>query len=215
MDHVLNVQMETIPEETTVLIVSAGGNDGLHFLHDNMNRFLNPCSWLFMLHEFYTQFTTGYEKMVETLVEDWGKGKGRKIVLCTIYSPQFTWKIFNVGAQIALSFMNGCIKSTAAKYKLGVIDVYEIFDRAEDYANPIEPGVLGGDKLTHNILRAVEDISDELDGGEEYALHYKFKEYHPEETEEEIENEALRMSEQFTYCPWDHGLRRGERFRKL
>jgi hypothetical protein len=209
MDHVLDVQMETIPEDTTVLIVSAGGNDGLHFLHDNMYRFLNPCSWMFMLYEFYTQFTTGYENMVERLIED-SKGKGRHIVLCTIYSPHFSWTIFNVGAQLALSFMNGCIKRTASKNKLKVIDVYNIFDRAEDYANPIEPGVCGGDKLTHNILRAVYDIKR----GFTHRVEYAFKEYHPEETEEEVEDEALRMSQQFTYCPWDHGLRRGERFRE-
>jgi hypothetical protein len=45
----------------------------------------------------------------------------------------------------------------AAKRGLPVIDLATVFDKKEDYANPIEPSVLGADKLTANIIRVVTE----------------------------------------------------------
>jgi len=47
----------------------------------------------------------------------------------------------------------------ASKLNLPVIDLYQTFTNPEDYANPIEPGVPGGDKITNNII----DIITQLD----------------------------------------------------
>jgi hypothetical protein len=38
-----------------------------------------------------------------------------------------------------------------------VIDLATVFDQDHDYANPIEPGVMGADKLTSNIIRIVRE----------------------------------------------------------
>jgi hypothetical protein len=212
--HVLDVQRGTVPIETTVMIVSAGGNDGLRFLHDNLTRMFNPCSWPFLLMEFRHQFSEGYERMVRTLVED--SCERWNIVLCTIYAPRWSsWRIFNACACGALLWMNAIIRATAAKYHLGVIDVYEIFDSDADYANPIEPSVTGGDKLTQNILRAVQDVDEGIDGGALFSHTYVWKDTRPEETEVEVEDEALRLSQQFTGTPWDDALLNVQRFREM
>lgn len=47
--------------------------------------------------------------------------------------------------------------AVAKKNKLPVIELRAIFNKKVDYANPIEPGVPGGDKLTSAIIKVIEE----------------------------------------------------------
>jgi hypothetical protein len=47
--------------------------------------------------------------------------------------------------------------NVAAKRGLPVIDLATVFDQEQDYANPIEPGVPGADKLTANVIKIVRE----------------------------------------------------------
>jgi len=82
---------------------------------------------------------------------------GKKVIVCTIYYPCFSDWLKQKMSCAGIFAMNRIIKAEAAKKGLPVIDLAAIFDRNEDYANSIEPGVLGADKLTANIINIVRN----------------------------------------------------------
>jgi len=58
-----------------------------------------------------------------------------------------------------------------------VIDIYSIFNLDKDYANPIEPSVYGGDKITNNILKIMKEYNWKKEGYTVFAN----TDYHEEE----------------------------------
>ena len=57
-----------------------------------------------------------------------------------------------------VSMLNDVIYSTAATYKVDVLELRNIFTTSEDYANPIEPSHIGGKKLAKGILGWVKSV---------------------------------------------------------
>jgi hypothetical protein len=55
-------------------------------------------------------------------------------------------------SQAMVSMLNDIIFSTAATYKVDVLELRNIFTKPEDYANPIEPSHKGGKKLAKGII---------------------------------------------------------------
>jgi len=56
---------------------------------------------------------------------------------------------------VALSALNDQITRQAFSRGLTVIDLRIIFDRDEDFANPIEPSPLGGAKIARAIINFI------------------------------------------------------------
>jgi len=54
--------------------------------------------------------------------------------------------------------LNDIIFSTAATYKVDVLELRNIFTTPEDYANPIEPSHKGGKKLAKGIIEWVKSV---------------------------------------------------------
>merc|ERR1711924_294521 len=61
-----------------------------------------------------------------------------------------------MGSVLGVTMMNGVIAQAARKHHLPLIDLAAVFDQAKDYANPIEPSVWGGDKISTNILLVLD-----------------------------------------------------------
>ncbi len=55
-----------------------------------------------------------------------------------------------------LSIFNDLVYRTAQKYNAEVLELRDIFVSSEDYANPIEPSHIGGEKLA----KAIKDWVD-------------------------------------------------------
>jgi len=54
--------------------------------------------------------------------------------------------------------LNDIIFSTAATYKVDVLELRNIFTNPEDYANPIEPSHKGGEKLATGIIDWIQSV---------------------------------------------------------
>jgi lysophospholipase L1-like esterase len=150
MANVYNTQFYDSPRDPTVIVVSAGGNDGLAYLRQ-LRRALWPT-----LKSFRDTFRAGYEKM---LAEIKATFPGVPLVVCTIYQAQFGdefWWITDSIASIGVRVLNSIIRSIAAERGLPLLDLWYIFDRREDFANAIEPGVPGGHKLVRNLMTMVK-----------------------------------------------------------
>jgi hypothetical protein len=102
------------------------------------------------------RFGQDYETMLDRVLE-----RGLPTAVCTIYDtriPQPRWGL----VVTALSVFNDCITQGAFARNLPVIDLRLICDQDEDYANPIEPSVRGGEKIAMAIagLGTDAEISD-------------------------------------------------------
>ncbi len=87
-------------------------------------------------------------------------GRGLPTAVCTIYDARFPDPLRRRLAAAGLTIFNDCITREAFARGLPLIDLRLIFDRDEDYANPIEPSVRGGEK----IAAAIADLVAEHDG---------------------------------------------------
>ena len=83
-----------------------------------------------------------------------------KLLLCTVYegdlvdSDEFSDVIYS--SKTMLSIFNDLVYRTAQKYNADVLELRDIFVSSEDYANPIEPSHIGGEKLA----KAIKDWVD-------------------------------------------------------
>ena len=186
--NVIMDQIPHIPEDATILVLSAGGNDGLRFLNDHWAEMMNPCRWFSLLSQFTELFSEGYAQMAERIREK-ADALGAKVAVCTIYVPRWRFPFVSMLTSVAIRYMNSVIKREAKKHGFDVIDVYSLFSEAKDYANPIEPSIYGGDKITHNIINLV---SFHGMGGSGFV--YAENGYHQEECRDPIEGEDTKLT---------------------
>ena len=83
-----------------------------------------------------------------------------KLLLCTVYegdlvdSDEFNDVIYS--SKTMLSIFNDLVYKTAQKYNAEVLELRDIFVLPKDYANPIEPSHIGGEKLAKAIKEWVD-----------------------------------------------------------
>jgi lysophospholipase L1-like esterase len=138
-------QLGRLPNDASMLVVSVGGNDALgesHLLRQGAGTVGEAVGLLAAAQQ---DFARRYEAMVEALA-----GRSLPVALCTIYDASFPPPEGTV-IRAALTLFNDVITRAAFARGLPVIDLRLICDRAEDYANPIEPSVAGGAKIAAAI----------------------------------------------------------------
>lgn len=177
MAHVSQEQLYQLPADTTVILLSVGGNDGLRALAK-----LRKAPWQTMT-TFFSQFRLEYEALLDQIKKDYPRVA---LVVCTIYLPQFaSWWLYTVG-YVGVRTINSIIRSVAEARRVPVIDLWTIFSQREDYANVIEPGVPGGHKLVRNLVHLM-DKGDHL-------LPTKYVLYDDPTYDPGQEKELLRMA---------------------
>jgi len=140
-----------LPNDTTAILLSVGGNNGLAAA--TRLKSTPILGWWSFLQDFLRNLARQYEELIQTIRTTYADAA---LILCTVYEPQIPLWIHNTIASVGARFLNREIRRLAERWKLPLIDLWHIFDRKEDYANAIEPGVPGGHKLARNLMFLLE-----------------------------------------------------------
>lgn len=165
-------------EKASHIIVSIGGNDLLHnisFLQTTSElskvmgkdarigkwgaRELNPTRNK-VFEETYFEIIKPFTKQYEIIVANLSSHRAN-LLLCTVYEGDLAdsdeFSDVNNSSKTMVSLFNDIVYRTANKYGADVLELREIFVRPEDYANPIEPSHIGGEKLAKAIQKWVSN----------------------------------------------------------
>eukprot|EP01083_Nonionella_stella_P021728 60190_1 len=151
--------IETIPDDATVIVLSIGGNDGLKSLGKvayGVASIWMPWNLYALFMETKNQFMKRYTEAIQKIRS---KCPNAKIIACSVYYPVFPRSIIIQSiANIGVNLLSGVIIQTALQYgNIPVIDIRHVFDKQQDYANTIEPGVPGGDKIINNVVHIIRN----------------------------------------------------------
>ena len=141
-------QLRQLPVDATHLIVSVGGNDALGasgVLAERANLVGEAVERLAVTRD---RFAAAYDRMLSSLLQ-------RRVpaALCTIYDANYPEPQGRI-IRAALTLFNDVITRAAFDRALPLIDLRLICNSPDDYANPIEPSVAGGDKIAAAIVKA-------------------------------------------------------------
>jgi hypothetical protein len=155
-------QLARLPGDATHLVVSAGGNDALgasHLLHQSVANVGEAVS---LLEIAQNRFARDYEEMADAVL-----ARGLPTAFCTIYDTPPSSPDQRI-IRTALAVFNDVITRTVFARGAALIDLRLICDEDADYANPIEPSVAGGEKISHAIARFAAGTSG--DAGRSYVI---------------------------------------------
>jgi len=146
--YILDVpnQLEQLPDDAQILIVSTGGNDVLVQTE--------------VLGDAVDQFREDYCRMLEAVM-----ATDVESYICTIYRPDFPDGDFQRTTSTVLGLFNDVIVEEASLRLIPILDIRAIFTDSGDYANPIEPSVQGGQKLADEIVGLTDDRSSGTNRG--------------------------------------------------
>ncbi len=145
-------QLRRVPDEATHFFLSVGGNNALEHV-DLLNRRVETVGHgLALLGRAVEDFAAAYGSLLEQLTRElsW-------LQVCTVYNGDFGAEAPIVSAAIRL--FNDAIQRAANRRGLEVVELRDILNRPEHYANPIEPSVEGGRLLAQEILRRARENS--------------------------------------------------------
>jgi GDSL-like lipase/acylhydrolase family protein len=151
--HVLS-QMARLPADATHLVLSAGGNDALGQTSIFESGASSAAEVLWRLADIAEGFDKSYRAAIEACLRP-----GLPLAVCTIYNGCFPDPSYQRLASVALTVFNDVILRTAISHGLQVIDLRAICSRPEDYANPIEPSSIGGEKIARAIVALATDAT--------------------------------------------------------
>ncbi len=165
--------------EATHIVMSIGGNDllqNISFLQmtaklsEVMDKDARIGKWGSkelnlsrnkVFEETYFEIIKPMQQEYESIVANLSNYRA-KLLLCTVYegdlvdSDEFSDVIYS--SKTMLSIFNDLVYRTAQKYNAEVLELRDIFVSSEDYANPIEPSHIGGEKLAKSILDWVNNV---------------------------------------------------------
>ncbi len=148
---VIDHQLPRLTERCDAIVVSSGGNDALQ--HIDLIRHTEAAiipEILSRFHSIREKFRQDYSNLLDKLAE-----RSCPVMVATIYNPDFKRDdalcALQGAAEAALSFFNDVIVQEATKRGLEILDLREICAKTEDFANPIEPSAIGGNKIAQKI----------------------------------------------------------------
>jgi hypothetical protein len=152
----VRLQLKIAPEDTTHLVVSAGGNDALHYSGILGEKATSVGDALDKLANVRERFAADYRAMLDDVT-----ARGLPVAVCTIYDARFPDAKQRRLSSLGLTIFNDCITREASARGLALIDLRLILTEDADLANPIEPSVTGGGKIASAIaaFAAEYDVS--------------------------------------------------------
>jgi hypothetical protein len=157
-------QVQQLPNDCTHLVLSVGGNNALAEASRLGISFFGmagePTSKaLDSLADVSDAFESEYRSAVEACLR-------HKLPLnvCTIYNGCFPDQSYQRIASLALAIFNDVIIRVAIERNLPVIDLRLICTAPADYANPIEPSSVGGEKIAKAIVALVTGCENQMHG---------------------------------------------------
>ena len=144
-------QLARLPSDATHLVLSVGGNDLLNRSEEMLHTPVTMSSEVFLLLAgVIDAFDSSYRRAVEAcLVRD------LPLTVCTIYTGNFADPEFQTMARVAVTAFNDVILRVALEKGLRAIDLRMVCAAPEDYANPIEPSAVGGEKIARAVWRVI------------------------------------------------------------
>jgi len=145
-------QLADLPEDTSHLVLSVGGNNALLRADVLEAPVSSSGEALLLLGNAAAEFEASYRSMLALCLK-----VGVPLVVCTIYHGNFPDPSYRACVAVALCAFNDAIIRVASEHALKVIDLRRICVDAADYANPIEPSSRGGKKIAAAIARAITE----------------------------------------------------------
>jgi lysophospholipase L1-like esterase len=145
-------QLQQMPADASHLIVSVGGNDALDHLEFLTQAAQSVAEVLQQLASIGEAFERVYRDMVRLILQH-----RLPTILCTIYYPRFPEPVLQRLAVTALTVFNDAIIREAFKAGVPLLDLRLICNAEADYANPIEPSVIGGAKIASVISTLIRE----------------------------------------------------------
>ncbi|KAJ3299658.1 hypothetical protein HK104_007877 [Borealophlyctis nickersoniae] len=175
-------QLSRLPDTTTHVFISAGGNDALGEMHRLREKTNTLRDALVIIGKIRSSFEKEYRAAVKLAksVAPLSEAGHPRVTVCNIYNPRpdaggvplmhpsmagrddgnAAWNNpEQIAMEVGLSVFNDVITSVAADEGVPVINVRGIFSDAADYATPIEPSSKGGNKLAQAIVRVAAEGS--------------------------------------------------------
>lgn len=143
-------QLGHLPSDATHIVLSAGGNDALMHLDVLQKPVSSVAESLGILAEIASDFERRYLLAVDACL-----ATRVSLAVCTIYDGCFDDLSFQRIASVTLMLFNDAIIRVAAERGIPVIELRSICAQPEDYANPIEPSSIGGEKIARVIVGLV------------------------------------------------------------
>jgi hypothetical protein len=141
-------QLKNVPADASLLVVSAGGNDGLLNMGVMREGARSVAEAMDKLSAVREDFVDSYRVMVDAVT-----ARGLPVALCTIYNANFPDPQEQRLVLTGLAILNDVITREAFSRRLPLIDLRLICDEPDDYANPIEPSAKGGEKIAAVIAQ--------------------------------------------------------------
>ena len=131
--YILDVpnQLEQLPDDAQILVVSTGGNDVLVQTEVLGDAVTTVGEALLLLDDAVSQFREDYCQMLEAVA-----ATDVQSYICTIYRPDFPDEDFQRMTSTALGLFNDVIVEEASLRLLPILDIRAIFTDSGDYANP-------------------------------------------------------------------------------
>jgi hypothetical protein len=142
----VRLQLKIAPQDTTHFVVSAGGNDALHYSGIINEKAASVAEALDKLAKVRERFAADYRAMLDDVTS-----RRLPVAVCTIYDARFADAKQRRLSSLGLTIFNDCITREAAARGLALIDLRLILTEDADLANPIEPSVTGGAKIAGAI----------------------------------------------------------------
>ena len=139
-------QLSRLPDSATHLVVSVGGNDALRASGVIEHPVRSVAEALGLLAEVRERFQTAYSAMLDAV-----QATARPTALCTIYDARYPDPQRRRVTTTALSLLNDVITREAFTRGHSLIDLRVLCSEDADFANPIEPSVQGGQKISEAI----------------------------------------------------------------
>jgi len=152
-------QIPRVPKDTTHIYLSTIGNNCLGALYelqsgsDWKSVARNPTADNPVLANIMSNLASEYDAALKEV-----KTLNLPVVAVNLYAPRYDTPSVQAFCKIAVQLLNSRLKLVAAEHNIPVIDIFSLFTDHDDYANAIEPGAKGSEK----IGKAIEDSLLEL-----------------------------------------------------
>jgi hypothetical protein len=143
-------QLEKLPEGATHLVLSVGGNNALEEKDYLEEKASSVAEVLDKLAKIESEFEASYRAMLDTVL-----AAKLPTAVCTIYRARYQDPDQRRIAATGLTVFNDVITREAFSRGVPLIDLRLIFNDDADYANDVEPSVIGGAKIAKVIATLV------------------------------------------------------------
>jgi GDSL-like Lipase/Acylhydrolase family len=146
------LQLQRMPLDASHLVLSVGGNDALL----NSSILYSPANSASQVVAALAAVSKDFEEKYRRAIAGCRQLR-LPLAVCTIYNGCFADRNFQELISTALMIFNDVILRVGIEFGLTIIDLRFVCSSPADYANPIEPSSVGGEKIARAIVSLASD----------------------------------------------------------